>query len=333
MNAGNSETPWWLSARDLRSASIAQAPSSAEKFTDRTFRSLAYVGALAIIVLVGAILWEIGERALPAIHAYHGKFLVTSTWDIQTNTYGVLPQLWGTFYSSILALAIGGFAGFAIAIFLTQGFLPPKLAIVLRTTIEMLASIPSVVFGLWGIFVLIPAIRPVADWLHAYLPWIPFFSTPFGGPSMLPATLVLAVMILPTMASISQDALKLVPTPMKEGAYAMGATRWEATLKVVVPAALGGIFAALVLSLGRALGETMALAMLIGHARIISLSLFSPGDTLASLLASNFPEAGPDEVQALMYAALVLLAISILVNVAGTWLLELTQRKARGTDG
>ncbi len=330
MSTETGKLPSWQSPRGLRSHSIARAPSYADHLTDRTLRTLACVGALAVIALFGAILWEVGEKALPAIREHHGEFLVTSIWDVQTSTYGVLPQLWGTFYSSVLALVFGGFTGFCIAIFLTQGFLPPRLAYVLRTTIEMLASIPSVVFGLWGIFVLIPAIRPFADFLHAYLPWVPFFSTPFAGPGMLPAALVLAVMILPTVASISQDALNLVPTPMKEGAYAMGATRWEATLKVVVPAASGGIFAALVLGLGRAMGETMALAMLIGHARIVSLSLFSPGDTLASLLASNFPEASHGEVTALMYAALTLLAISVLVNVAGTWLLDLTQRRARG---
>lgn len=313
-----------------RSASyraIARSPSSGDYLIDRLFRQLTMSAAGAIIVLFALILWEIGENAWPAIATYHFDFLFTSTWNVQTNDFGALPQIWGTLYSSLLALLIGGFAGFCLAIFLTQGFLPVRLALVLRTIVEMLASIPSVVFGLWGIFVVIPAIRPVADWLFQHFAWFPLFSTPFAGPSMLPASLVLAIMILPTVASISQDALNLVPNTVKEGVYAMGATRWEATLKVIVPSASGGIFAALVLGLGRAMGETMALTMLIGHSKSVSISLFSPGDTLASLLASNLPEAGSVEVTALLYAALLLLGLSLLVNIVGTWLLEFTRRR------
>ncbi len=191
----------------------------------------------------------------------------------------------------------------------------------------MLAAIPSVVFGLWGIFVVIPFIRPAANWLHETVGFIPFFQTSLSGPGMLPAVIVLAIMILPTVAAISQDAIGLVPYKIKEAAYGMGTTRWEAILKVILPTASAGISSALVLGFGRALGETMALAMLIGNANQISLSLFSPANTLASLLASNFPEAGQIERQALMYAALVLLAITLVVNVIGTLILVWTSRK------
>lgn len=309
---------------------IIRPPGRAEHIVDRGFRLLALAGAVAIILLVVAILWQIGAKALPAIHAHHIDFLISTRWNVHTEEFGVLPQIWGTLYSSLLALALGGFAGLTLAIFLTQGFLPSRLAQGLRTMIELLAAIPSVVFGLWGIFVVIPAIRPVADWLHDTLPWVPFFSTQFGGPSLLAAALVLAIMILPTCASISQEAIELVPLPTREAAYAMGATRWEATLKVIVPTASGGIFAAMVLAFGRAIGETMALAMLIGHSNRIDLSLFAPADTLASLLASHFPEAGRLEVEALLYAALVLLVISLLVNIIGTRLLILTQRRIGG---
>jgi phosphate transport system permease protein len=174
-----------------------------------------------------------------------------------------------------------------------------------------------VVYGLWGLFVVIPAMRPVADAVSARLGFIPLFSTTLSGPGLAPASCVLAIMILPTVAAVSQDALRLVPYKVKEAAYGMGTTRWEAILKVMLPAASTGIFGALVLGFGRALGETMALAMLIGNSNQISLSLFSPANTLAALLALNFPEAGPREVQVLMYAALVLLAITLLVNVMG----------------
>ena len=181
----------------------------------------------------------------------------------------------------------------------------------------MLAAIPSVVFGLWGIFVVIPVIRPAANWLNEYLGFIPFFGTSLSGPGLLPAAIVLAIMVLPTIAAISQDALNSVPYRTKEAAYGMGATHWEVILKVMIPTAAGGIFSAMVLGFGRALGETMALAMLIGNANQVSCPCSLRPNTLAALLASHFPEAGPVEVEGLMYAALVLLAITLVVNVAG----------------
>jgi len=289
------------------------------------------MGALAIIALVVYILWEIGGQALPAISRSGAAFLVNTRWDVQNESFGILPQIWGTLYSSLLALLIGGFVGITIAIFLTQDFLPHRIAVVFRTLIEMLAAIPSVVFGLWGIFVVIPFIRPGANWLHDTAGFIPFFGTSLSGPGLAPAVIVLAIMILPTVTAISQDAIGLVPYKIKEAAYGMGTTRWEAILKVIVPTASGGIFSALVLGFGRALGETIALAMLIGNANQISLSLFSPANTLASLLASNFPEAAQSERQALMYAALVLLAITLVVNVIGTLILVWTSRNMAKT--
>jgi phosphate transport system permease protein len=309
---------------------ITQTPSSYEYLTDRGFRFLAVCGAPLIILLVAYILWKIGGQALSAIYRYHLGFLTSTNWNVQDAKFGILPEIWGTLYSSLLALLIGGFFGLAVAIFLTQDFLPPRVAFVFRSIIDMLAAIPSVVFGLWGIFVLIPAIRPIANWLNETVGWIPFFSTSLSGPGLLPAALVLAIMILPTVAAISQDALNSVPYRTKEAAYGMGTTHWEAILKVMVPTAAGGIASGMVLGFGRALGETMALAMLIGNSNQISLSLFAPARTLASLLASSFPEAGQIEVQALMYAALFLLAITLVVNMIGTAILTVTQRKISG---
>ena len=311
--------------------SLSQPPSVAAYAVDRTVFVAAAIGALAIIALVVYILWEIGGQALPAIGRSGAAFLVDTRWDVQNESFGILPQIWGTLYSSLLALLIGGFVGITIAIFLTQDFLPHRIAVVFRTVIEMLAAIPSVVFGLWGIFVVIPFIRPAANWLYDAAGFIPFFGTSLSGPGLAPAVIVLAIMILPTVTAISQDAIGLVPYKIKEAAYGMGTTRWEAILKVIVPTASGGIFSALILGFGRALGETMALAMLIGNANQISLSLFSPANTLASLLASNFPEAGQSERQALMYAALVLLAITLVVNVIGTLILVWTSRNMAKT--
>jgi phosphate transport system permease protein len=296
---------------------IAGAPSAWDFLADRAFRRLAQAAAAAILVLLALILWEIGHKAWPGIRAHGFGFLTSTTWDVGRQQYGILPAIWGTLYSSLLALAIGGFFGVAMAIFLTQDFLPPGLAAVFRVTVELLAAIPSVVYGLWGIFVVVPIIRPPANWLHEHLGWIPVFGSTLSGPGLLPAALVLAIMVLPTVAAVSQDALRLVPYRVKEAAYGMGATKWEAILRVMLPAAATGVFGALVLGFGRALGETMALAMLIGNANQLTLSLFSPANTLAALLALNFAEAGPREVQVLMYAALVLLGITLLVNVAG----------------
>jgi phosphate transport system permease protein len=315
---------------DTGAAGISRPPARDEYLVDRLFGGLAYSAALVIVLLVAYILWEIGIQAAPAIGANGLSFLIDSTWDVQKRAFGILPAIWGTLYSSLLALIIGGFFGITVAIFLTQDFLPQRLAVVFRTIVEMLAAIPSVVFGLWGIFVVIPAIRPLANWLHETLGWIPFFGTSLSGPGLLPAAIVLAIMVLPTVAAISQDALQLVPYRTKEAAYGMGATRWEAILKVMLPTAAGGIFSALVLGFGRALGETMALAMLIGNSNQISLSVFAPANTLASLLASNFPEAGEIEREALMYAALVLLAITLAVNIFGNFMLALTTRRISG---
>ncbi|MFY9655777.1 MAG: phosphate ABC transporter permease subunit PstC [Methylocystis sp.] len=308
-------------------SSLARPPSPLAIVIDRLFFALATFAALAIIALVAFILYEIARQAAPAISAYGARFLSDLNWDVQKSQFGILPQIWGTLYSSLLALLIGGFVGVTIAIVLTQDFLPPQFAVAFRTLIEMLAAIPSVVFGLWGIFVVIPFLRPPAAWLHEHLGGTPFFSTSLSGPGLLPAAIVLAIMILPTVAAISQDAISLVPYKIKEAAYGLGTTRWEAILKVIVPTAAAGISSALVLGFGRALGETMALAMLIGNANQLSLSLFSPANTLAALLASNFPEAAQTERQALMYAALVLLAITLIVNVIGTLILAWTSRK------
>jgi phosphate transport system permease protein len=310
--------------------SVSVPPTGWDYFADRAFRGLAQAGVWVMLLLLFLILWEITGKAWPGIRDYGAGFLVSTTWDSNRNLYGILPEIWGTLYSSFLALLVGGFFGVVMAIFLTQDFLPPQLAQIFRTIVELLAAIPSVVYGLWGLFVVVPAMRPVADWLFARLGWIPFFGTTLSGPGLAPAALVLAIMVLPTVAAVSQDALRLVPYRVKEAAYGLGTTRWEAILRVMLPTASTGIFGALVLGFGRALGETMALAMLIGNSNQMSLSLFSPANTLAALLALNFPEAGPRQVQVLMYAALVLLAITLLVNIVGGAIMTLASKKVGG---
>src|SRR5262245_41899021 len=307
--------------------SVSAPPTTADYVADRAFRALARASVWLVLALLAFVLWSIGRKGWVGMRDHGLAFLTSATWDVGRQQFGILPHIWGTLYSSLLALAIGGFFGVTMAIFLTQDFLAPRLAQLFRIIVELLAAIPSVVYGLWGLFVVVPAIRPVADWLHAKLGWIPFFGTTLSGPGLAPASLVLAIMVLPTVAAVSQDAFRLIPYRVKEAAYGMGATRWEAILPVMLPAASTGIFGALVLGFGRALGETMALAMLIGNSNQITLSLFAPANTLAALLALNFPEAGPREVQVLMYAALVLLAITLVVNVLGEAIMTISAKR------
>ncbi|SEA97546.1 phosphate ABC transporter permease subunit PstC [Rubrimonas cliftonensis] len=306
---------------------ITRPPSAGELLANRVFRGAAYGVGAATLLLLAFIIVVIGGEALPAMVREGFGFLGRAVWSPGRGEFGIAAEIWGTLYSSILALIIAGVFGVAIAIFLTQDFLPGKVAVVFRTIIEMLAAIPSVVYGLWGIFVVIPAIRPTANWLHDSFGWFPPFSTSMGGPGLAPAVIVLAIMVLPTVAAISQDALRLIPYKVKEAAYGMGTTRWEAIVKVMLPTASGGIFASLVLGFGRALGETMALAMIIGNANQISWSLFAPANTLAALLASTFPEAGDIERGALMYAAVVLLALTLVVNMLGVLVMQFTSRQ------
>jgi phosphate transport system permease protein len=306
--------------------SACKPPSAKDFLVDRTFRALARIGVVLVLALVFALVYEVGRKAVPGMEKHGLDVLLGTVWDVNQGKYGILPAIWGTLYSAMIALVIAGFFGVSMAIFLTQDFLPSQLAAIFRTIVELLAAIPSVVYGLWGIYVVIPAIRPLTDWLNSELGWIPFFGTTLSGPGLLPAALVLAIMILPTIAAVSQDALAGVPMKTKQAAYGMGTTHWEAILKVMVPSAATGIFGSLVLGLGRALGETMALAMLVGNSNNISLSLFAPANTLAALLALNFPEAGPTEIEVLMYAALVLMLITLIVNVIGSMIMVYAQR-------
>src|SRR5215510_233437 len=310
--------------------SICRPPRTSERVADRAVRLLTQAFAWFTVALVTYIVLKIAWTARPAMAALGTSPLTSTTWDSNRDLFGLVPAIWGTLYSSLLGLAIGTFFGLSIAIVLSQDFLPPAVETILKNVIELLAAIPSVVYGLWGIFVVIPAMRPIASWCAANLGWIPIFGTPLQGPGMLPASVVLAIMVLPTVSALSRDALVAVPTKIKEAAFGLGATRWETILGVLVPTALTGIVGSIMLGFGRALGETMALAMLVGNANVISVSLFSPGTTLAAVLALNFAEAKGAEEQVLMYAALVLLAITLAVNVAGTLVVTRATRQLRG---
>jgi len=321
---------------------IARVPSSRQLLIDRLFRSTCMGFACLTVALVTFVVLRIAVSAVPAVERYGLGFVTGRVWDPNTERYGILAEIWGTLYTSMLALGLGTAFGVAAAIFLSEGYLsqavfsvlqrfhldstwrtlPDHIERLLRNLIELLAAIPSVVYGLWGLFVVIPLIRPPSNWLHLKLGWIPFFATDLSGPGILPAVLVLSIMIMPTITAISRDALVAVPTKLRMAAYGLGATRWETIFAVILPTASRGILGGVILALGRALGETMALAMLVGNSNQLSLSLFSPANTLAALLANNFPEAGAKQVSVLMYAAMVLLGITLVVNVIGALIIQ-----------
>ena len=314
------------------------------------FRVFCQVAAVATVATLAWILYQITEQAWPAIQEFGFSFVTGSKWQPNRNTFGVLPFLVGTAVSSFIALLFALPLGLAVAIFLSEDFLPPAVRQVVRFTVEMLAAIPSVVYGLWGIFIVIPMIQTFGQWaVKAFSEtWvipgvnggpdthqgIPVLETLFGAPaygnSMLTASLVLALMILPTITAISRASLVAVPGTLREGAYALGSTRWEAIFGVILPTAAPGIVAATILALGRAMGETMAIAMLIGNSSRLTWSLLSPGGTLASLLANQFGEASGLQVSSLMFAALLLVILTLFVNLIGESILRYTQRRTAG---
>jgi phosphate transport system permease protein len=301
--------------------------SAREKVVDRSFRGLTRLFAWLTIGVVAMVVFQIAWTAAPAVQSYGTDFLTTSTWDPSYKKFGILPQICGTLYSSCLGVLLGTLFGVATAIFLTQGFLPPRAELALKNVIELLAAIPSVVYGLWGMYVVIPTVRPVADWLYEHMGWFPLFDTRLPGPGMLPAALVLAIMVLPTIAAISREAIMAVPNKLSEAAYGLGATRWETILHVILPTASRGIFGSVILAFGRAVGETMALAMLLGNNNSpFSWSLFAPGNTLASLMANQWAESSRVEKGAIMYAGLVLLAITLAINIVGALILRRTTK-------
>lgn len=276
--------------------------------------TLALAG-FAGIILIWVIL-QTTEAALPAIQQFGLGFLVTTRWNPVENIYGVLPQIYGSLVTSLVALIFAIPLGIGTAIFLTEGFAPKWVTAPIGFAVELIVAIPSVVLGLWGIFVLIPAVRPIFRAINQTLGWIPFLGGPAPrGPSLLIVAMVLGIMISPIIISITRSTFESLPRSLKEGALALGATRWETLLTVMIPAGLSGIVSSIMLALGRALGETMVAAMLSGNANRINISLMQPGSTITGLIASQFGEAGRLQVSALMYAGVVLMVLTLLVNI------------------
>lgn len=276
---------------------------------------------LAILVLAAMALQMI-LASLPSLKQFGWGFLSSVEWDPVLDAYGALPYIFGTLASSFLALAVALPVALGTAIYLSE-FSPVWVRRPLGILVELLAAIPSVIYGLWGIFVLSPWLRDtVQPLLQKLLGWTPFFQGIPRGFGMMAGCLVLAVMILPTIASVSRDVLLAVPNTLREGALALGATRWEMVRKAVLPCARNGILGAVILGLGRALGETMAVTMVIGNRPEISWSLFSPGHSLASVVASNYAEASGDlYLAALTELGLILFGVTLLLNIVARLLI------------
>jgi len=285
-------------------------------FIDQGFTWLVQGFAVSVVLVLGWMSWVIFRQAQPAIEKFGFGFLWTQNWDINELTFGALPYIYGTLVSSAIALIIALPIGLAVAVVTSERFLPPWIRSPIAFVVELIAAIPSVIIGLWGIFVLIPFLQPVQQWLFQHLSWIPIFNSEPAGPSMLIAGIILAIMILPTIAAISREVLIAIPKELRTASASLGATQWETIFRVLLPSAISGILGAAMLGLGRALGETMAVTMVIGNSDQISTSLLNPGNTIPALLANQFAEASDGlHIGALMYLALILFALTLIVNM------------------
>jgi phosphate transport system permease protein len=311
-------------ARPVAAASLERAD-----YGDLIFKGILTVAAVAVPILLAFLVYELWDGAALAIERYGFGFITSSTWDPVAEEFGALPLIFGTLASSVLALLIAVPLSLGVAIYLTE-FAPKSLRQPVAFLIGLLAAIPSVVYGLWGIFVLIPLLRTtVFPFLRDSLGFLPLFQGPIYGPSMLAAGIILAIMVMPYIMSVGREVLLAVPNTQREAALALGATRWEAVTTAVLPYARSGIVGAIILGLGRALGETMAVTMLIGNRHEIAASLFAPGYTMAAAIANEFSEAvGNLHLSALAYVAFLLFLVTVIVNAGARLLIW---RVARGS--
>jgi phosphate transport system permease protein len=317
-------------------SAVADGRSLGERIVGTAVGDSVYVAiitgfALCVPLLLLLLLWEVALAGWPALRQFGFGFLTSSDWDPVKGNFGAAPAIFGTIVTSIIALVIATPLAIGVAIFLSE-YAPRRLRQPVAFLVDLLAAIPSVVYGLWGIFVLVPLLREhvmpfLRDTLH--LGATPFFQGPAYGPSMLAAGVILAIMVLPYISAVSREVLLAVPRSQREAALALGATRWEMIQKAVLPFAKSGIIGGIILGLGRALGETMAVTMLIGNKHDISVSLLAPGYTMASLIANEFSEASDDlHLSALMAVGFVLLVLTLIVNALARWLVWRVGRTA-----
>ena len=299
-------------------------------YNDNIFSNLTLFFAIVIVVILAALVFILTRDAMPAINKFGFAFITNTMWNPVTDVFGALPAIYGTLVTSLVGLLIAVPISFGAAIFLVE-LAPNWLKGPASFVIEMLAAIPSVIIGLWGLYVLVPVVRhPIEKWLGSHLGGIPFFQGPPFGVGFLAAGLVLAIMTIPIITAVTRDAMKAVPNEQREAMYALGATRWEVINKAVLPYCRTGMVGGVILGLGRALGETMAVTMVIGNSNKLTASLFSPGTTIASTIASQFGEASTGvQTGSLIELALILFGVTLIVNViARTLVWRMTSLKA-----
>lgn len=294
----------------------AQSLAQRLKAGDSVAHAITLAAAATVLLITAGLVYELFVHSEVSRARFGWSFLTTEVWDPVAGQFGALPFIYGTLVTSALALLIGVPLGVGAAIFLAE-LAPPKVSDGLTFLIELLAAVPSVIYGLLGVFVLIPLLRDIEPAIRSVLGWTPLFQGPFYGVSLFSAGVVLSVMIIPYIISISREVILAVPGDQREAALALGATRWESTWHVVVPYAKNGILGSIFLALARALGETMAVTMVIGNDPKIKASLFAPGYSIAAVIANEFTEAtGALYTDALIELGLVLFALTIVINAA-----------------
>tara|TARA_Y100001968_G_scaffold97139_1_gene87134 strand:+ start:38 stop:1003 length:966 start_codon:yes stop_codon:yes gene_type:complete len=301
--------------------SLRTRPTS-ERLVDIGFKNIVFVLASMVAVILFSIFTVIYYESTESISKYGLKFLFSSAWNPVTDEYGAFTAIYGTLFTSIASLFIAIPLGIGTAIFITENIIPKYIRDLIGIMVELLAAIPSVVLGLWAVFIMEPFIRPFLNKIYEIFGFIPFFGTEPLGAGMMPAILILVVMILPIITSISKDSLNQVPSNLRQAAYGIGATRWTTIFKVIIPAAISGITGGVLLALGRAMGETMAVTMIIGNSNNFSWSVFAPSYTISSMLANQFGEADGSQVSSLMYAALILMVLTLMVNIFAQWIVK-----------
>jgi phosphate transport system permease protein len=286
------------------------------ELADRIFHVAMLACGLCVLALVGLIVYELASKSSLSWRAFGWKFFFQSDWDPVNDHYGAWPFVYGTIVSSMLALLLAVPLAVGVAVFITE-MSPRWLRAPLAFTTELLAAIPSVIYGLWAIFVLVPLLRQqVQPWLAKYFGWTGLFTGPPYGIGMLAAGIILAIMVVPIVSSITREVMTAVPQPQREAVLALGATRWEMIRTGVLRNARAGILGGVILGLGRALGETMAVTMVIGNRPELAKSLFAPGYTMASVIANEFSEATGDlYLSALVEVGLALFLVTIIVNI------------------
>ena len=295
---------------------------SRQDTSDIVFRRILAIFPISILILVAGIFFQLVSSSLPSLHKFGIGFLFSRVWDPVAENFGALPFIFGTCVTALVSLLLAVPIGVGAAIYLAE-YAPPKVAKAISILVDLLAAIPSVIYGLWGIFVLVPYMRgSIQPFLGKYLGFLPFFQGPNYGVGFLAASIILAIIIVPFIISVSREVILAIPSVYKESAYALGATRWEAIFDIVLSYGRPGILGAVILALGRAIGETMAVTMIIGNNAVITPSLFSPGYTLASVLANEFAEAASNMyLSALIEIGLVLFLVSIIVNILARFLI------------